>query len=69
MNCYEVSKVTDKGHLGPLNCVDQLSVERLTNFEKVVQYLFKTNVFMVSVLRSPPNHPPLKYTYLIMTNN
>ena len=24
---------------------------------------------MVSVLRSPSNHPPLKYTYLIITSN
>ena len=24
---------------------------------------------MVSVLRSPPNHPTLKYMYLIMTSN
>jgi hypothetical protein len=41
-----------------------LSVEWLTNCEHIVQSLFSTCI-LVAILRSTPNHTPLKYRSLI----
>ena len=50
------------GHIGSPNHVDYSVLDDQHNFMHVVQSLFWTHdVYLVSVLRSTPNHIPLKY--------
>ena len=40
-----------------------LTIEHMSYFEHVVQFLLKTHAFIVIVLRGTPNQVPLKYMH------